>query len=100
VLHELLHGAVIDVGQQAVFEERVDPLVQGVLTVINRRLFEWIAFTVGEGFEPDFPPLSDGDGRGCFDEGLRGVNAELFELFCSWPTNRTQPCLPFPKTRF
>jgi hypothetical protein len=44
------------------FEEGIYPLVQGVSSGIDRRLFEWIAFTVCEGLEPDFPLLSEGDG--------------------------------------
>jgi hypothetical protein len=62
VFDQFLHGAIADIGKQAAVKEGIDPLVQGVLTIINRRLFEWIAFTVDEGFEPDFPLLSEGDG--------------------------------------
>jgi hypothetical protein len=49
---EFLHGVIVDVGYAATIEEWINPLVQGVSACVDRRLFEWVAFTCREGFEP------------------------------------------------
>lgn len=80
MLNKIFHGPVIYLGQENVSEERIDPLIEGVATIRNRRCFEWTALAAGERLEPNLPLSLEGDIGGCFDEGLRGVDTKRFEL--------------------
>ena len=64
MVNESLHGNVVDIRKELVTEKRIHPLVEGVSPVVDRRLFEWIAFAADKRFEPDFGSLSEGDVRG------------------------------------
>jgi hypothetical protein len=61
-----------------VFEKGIDPLVQNVPAMVNGRLFKGVAFAVGERLQPYLALLFESNVGVCFDEGLRGVDAELF----------------------
>ena len=61
MINELFHGEVGDVSQIPLTEEGIHPLVQGVSPCVDRRLFKGITFAVGEGLEPDFTLLLEGN---------------------------------------
>src|SRR5207302_11030018 len=80
MINELFHGEVGDVGQIPLTEEGIHPLVQGVSPCVDRRLFKGITFAVGEGLEPDFTLLLEGNVCGALSKGLYGIDAEFLEV--------------------
>jgi hypothetical protein len=80
VLNELFHGTVSNIGEETLPEKGVHPLVQGVSACVDRRLFNWIALSIGEGLEPNFGLLFERDAGGCFDKRLCRIDTEFLEL--------------------
>src|SRR6516225_7259560 len=80
VVNEFLHGRVVNIGEQLVPEEGIHPLVERISTGVEGGLFKRTLFAVGALFEPDFGLLIKSDVRRGFDERLRGIDAELFQL--------------------
>jgi hypothetical protein len=83
VLYKIFHGAVINIGEDMLPEKGIHPLVKSVSACVDRRLFEWIAFTTGQRLELNFGLLLECNVGRCFDERLFGVDTKLFELFGS-----------------
>ena len=85
VVNEFLHGRVVNIGEQLVPEEGIHPLVERISTGVEGGLFKRTLFAVGARFEPDFGLFIKSDVRRGFDERLRGIDAELFQLLGGCP---------------
>lgn len=70
MVHKVSHRKVVHLGHEPAIKKRIDPLVQGVAPVVDRRLFKWITFAISQGFEPDFALPLEGDIRCGLNEGL------------------------------
>ena len=54
MLNEFLELEIVHVRKIGVAEKWVNPFVEGVAAIVDRRFFDWISFAIGKRAKPDF----------------------------------------------